>query len=326
MADGDLATKAPESDATASERNPGAESVIPGDSLAQQGPSMGDHCTTDRPTPAGELPTGELTKIGDVDVYITKPADYPHAPSKLLLLLTGGTGIHSTNNQLQADKYAGEGFLVVMPDQFSGDPAPNSTTLVSPTENVSFLESVKLRVAETGKSFMIDMWLARQTPEKVMPILHKVIEGAKEEFADAIANGGGIYAAGYCFGGKYVLLLAGEQSDVGQVSKDEEQGVTKPGPYIKAGAIAHGTMVTREDLAGVKVPVSVVAVEDDSLFPPEILQAGKEFLKANSVEHEIETFTGVPHGFAVLGDYDDAKIKDAQQRAFGQMLGWIQRF
>lgn len=50
-------------------------------------------------------------------MYIAKPADYPHSPSKLLLLLTGGTGIHSTNNQLQADKYAGEGFLVVMPDQ-----------------------------------------------------------------------------------------------------------------------------------------------------------------------------------------------------------------
>lgn len=52
-----------------------------------------------------------------VKVYITKPSDYPHLPSKLLLLLSSGTGIHSKNNQLQADKYASEGFLVVMPDQ-----------------------------------------------------------------------------------------------------------------------------------------------------------------------------------------------------------------
>lgn len=51
-------------------------------------------------------------------MYVAKPADYPHAPSKLLLLLTGGTGIKSTNNQLQADKFASEGFLVVMPDQY----------------------------------------------------------------------------------------------------------------------------------------------------------------------------------------------------------------
>jgi hypothetical protein len=32
----------------------------------------------------------------------------------------------------------------------------------------------------------------------------------------------------------------------------------------------------------------------------------------------------VPHGFAVLGDYDDPKIKQSQSQAFGQMLGWIQ--
>jgi dienelactone hydrolase len=52
-------------------------------------------------------------------VYVAKPADYPHAPSKLLLLLTGGTGMQSTNNQLQADKFASEGFLVIMPDQYA---------------------------------------------------------------------------------------------------------------------------------------------------------------------------------------------------------------
>jgi dienelactone hydrolase len=53
-----------------------------------------------------------------VDVYVAKPADYPHAPCKLLLLLTGGTGIHSSNNQIQADKFAAEGYVVVMPDQY----------------------------------------------------------------------------------------------------------------------------------------------------------------------------------------------------------------
>lgn len=102
---------------------------------------------------------------------------------------------------------------------------------------------MKLRAAETAKSFLIDMWLARQTPDKVLPILHKVVEGAKEEFADAVANGEGIYAVGYCFGGKYVAMLASDLPDTvawGQAVKDEEQGVVKTGPLIKAGAFAHG--------------------------------------------------------------------------------------
>ena len=90
---------------------------------------------------------------------------------------------------------------------------------------------------------MLDMWLARQTPEKVVPLLRKVIEGAKEEFGDAVASGGGIYAVGYCFGGKYVLILAAEDAfgaTAKQPPKDEEQAVTKEGPTIKAGAVAHG--------------------------------------------------------------------------------------
>lgn len=157
---------------------------------------------------------------------MSKPVDYPHSPSKLLLLLTGGTGIKSTNNQLQADKYASEGYVVVMPDQFAGDPAPNSVTDTNAAEesNPSIIEKIKVGAAETAKSFLIDMWLARHTSEKVLPILHRVLDTAKDEYADAVANGGGIYAAGYCFGAKYVLMLAGGQP-----------------PTIKVGAIAHGT-------------------------------------------------------------------------------------
>lgn len=55
--------------------------------------------------------------LNEVEAYVAKPADYPHSPSKLLLLLTGGTGILSKNNQIQADKFAAEGYVVVMPDQ-----------------------------------------------------------------------------------------------------------------------------------------------------------------------------------------------------------------
>ncbi|KAF2661657.1 alpha/beta-hydrolase [Lophiostoma macrostomum CBS 122681] len=328
MADDEVATKAPESDAQQAPTGPEAQSVFPGDTKAQEGASMGEHCTTDRPTPSGEVPTGELSKLGGVECYIAKPSDYPHSPSKLLLLLTGGTGVKSTNNQLQADKYASEGFLVVMPDQFEGDPAPNSVDMTKIEQETSWLESVKLKTAEGIKSFMIDMWLARHTPEKVLPILHKVIEGAKDEFADAVANGGGIYGVGYCFGAKYILILAGltpNPASWGQpATQDVEQAAVKKEPAIRAGAVAHGTMVTKEELEAIQAPVYIAAVKDDPLFPEdEVLTPGRRALEKNSVEHEIQVFEGVPHGFAVLGDYDDPKIKQSQVQAFDQMIGWI---
>ena len=57
-----------------------------------------------------------------------------------------------------------------------------------------------------------------------------------------------------------------------------------------------GTMIDKEDIAAVKAPVSMVCIEDDSLFPDEVREAGKEALDKSGVEHEVEVYSGVPHG------------------------------
>jgi len=148
----------------------------------------------------------------------------------------------------------------------------------------------------------------------------------KDEYADAIANGGGIYAAGYCFGAKYVIMMAGDHIELvihGQNVKDTEAGMVTKGPLIKAGAIAHATLVTEDDLLAITAPLTMVCVENDQLFPTHILEEGRKHLQANNVEHEIKTYQGVPHGFAVVGEYQDARIKEAQGAAFDQMLAWL---
>lgn len=188
-----------------------------------------------------------------------------------------------------------------MPDLFRGDPAPNpsaagaSELLAAEAEAAasgSFLDRFKVKALETAKSFLIDMWLARHTQERVMPVLRGVLEGAKGEFADAVRFGGGVYAVGYCFGARYVILLAREGKKKGE--GDEEAGVEEP--LVKAGALAHATLVSKDDFAGLRAPLSVVCVEDDPLFPDEVRIAGEEYMSANGVEHEVQVYPGVPHG------------------------------
>ncbi|KJZ71069.1 hypothetical protein HIM_09541 [Hirsutella minnesotensis 3608] len=315
MADADNATKAPESDAHDA-------APAPEDSIAQPGPVVGEHCVTDRPTPSGQSATGEIIKLSNIDVYISKPADYPHTPSRLLLLLTGGTGIRSTNNQIQADKYASAGFLVLMPDLFDGDTAPAATAIAD--DSSSLLEQFKLKTVEVTKSFMIDMWLARTTADKVMPILHSVIDAARDQYADAVKQGGGIYAVGYCVGGRFVLLLAQETAPAQQQGGDEESAPPAKGPYIKAGAVAHAASVVPDDFHNLKAPLSLVCIEDDPLFPNAVRAAGEDAMSKANLEHEVQVYPGVPHGFAVVGAYADASIGDAQATAYEQMLKWIQ--
>jgi len=123
------------------------------------------------------------------------------------------------------------------------------------------------------------------------------------------------------------LLLAGEKPETaalwGQAVKDEEAPTEKKGPYIKAGAIAHATLVGKEDFEGTKAPLAFICVENDQLFPDEVKEYGENHLKENSIETEFKTYGGVPHGFAVVGEYEDVKIKETQVQAFDQMLAWL---
>lgn len=336
MASEDVATRAPENDA-AEDQSRETTSLFPNDTPAQSGPTMGEHCTTDRPlAPSAKQPSGEITTLNGVECYVSKPADYPHAPSRLLLLLTGGTGLHSTNNQLQADAYAAKGYLTVMPDQFAGDPAPKTTTAAtssdSSNQEISIIERVKMGIAETAKSFRIDLWLARHTAEKVLPILHKALEGAKEAYADAVANGAGVYGVGYCFGAKYILLLLGRHPDdvaKGQAVTESlgEAGNSEVETKLKAGAIAHGTLVTREDLAAVRAPVMMICIPNDPLFPDEVRKAGMTSLTKNLATMENSyrelVYEGVPHGFAVVGEYEDEHIRSSQKKAFEEMCEFL---
>lgn len=270
-------------------------------------PSLSQHCTTDRPLPSSlaQAPSGQITQYHDnIKIYISKPSDYPTSPARLLLFLTNGAGVDSVNNQYHADMFARQNYVVVMPDLFAGDAAPNtkpSEHTLSDEASASWLETIKLKAAETVKAFSLDLWLARQTPEKVLPIIHGVLAQAKEEFADAVAHGGGVYAVGYCFGGKYVLTLAGERAASVMTGQEAtgataEDGMVKRGPEIKAGVCAHGTMVSREDLQDIKAPVSLICVENDSLFPADVLEDGKKWLQEHRIDHEVEVYKDVPHG------------------------------
>lgn len=218
-----------------------------------------------------------------------------------------------------------------MPDLFDGDVAPNSTTVDAEqaAEGTSnFLDNFKIKDVETAKSFLIDMWLARHTEEKVTPILHKVLDGAKDEFADAVSNGGGVYAVGYCFGGKYILQLAAERKPVvgggyfgvaAQPPADEEAGAAAVnyGPFIKAGALAHATLVAREDFAGIKAPVSLVCVDNDPLFPDDVRTFGEDALTKASVAHEVQVYPGVPHGKLFAIPRPVLRLADMCQRFCG---------
>lgn len=130
------------------------------------------------------------------------------------------------NAQLIADQFAANGYFVVMPDLFQGDP-------------------VKLNRPE---DFDIMAWLQKGGPEgkghlpdQVDPIVEKTLAYVKEQGAKKIG------AVGYCFGGKYVarFLAKGKGVDVGYtahpsfVDEEEIKGMTGPLSIAAAGTFKY---------------------------------------------------------------------------------------
>jgi len=264
--------------------------------------AMGDHCTRNPPLDASERSSGEIVKLGKTETYVSKPANTSHT-TRLLVLLTNGVGVHSVNNQVQADHFAKAGYFVVMPDLFDGDPAPNGANVATAEEEQpSLLDQIKMQVVGGIKEFMIDMWLARHTPENTMPTIEKVLEAVGEEYGDKeYSSSHGISVVGYCFGGKYALRLA---------ARDD----------VSVAAVAHGTMISKGDFVGVKCPITFACVENDPLFPDEIREEGIKFL---NTEHELKVYKGVPHGFAVYGSYPDQHIKSSQEEVYDQFIEFL---
>lgn len=68
-------------------------------------------------------PLGSQTKIGPVQVYESGTQESSQHERGLLLLLPDGFGL-ARHNQILADRFAGEGWHVIVPDYYEGQNKP----------------------------------------------------------------------------------------------------------------------------------------------------------------------------------------------------------
>ena len=102
---------------------------------------------------------------------------------------------------------------------------------------------------------------------------------------------------GYCYGAKYVI-----------------QNLSSSG-FLDAGAVAHPSFVSIEEVKEIKRPLIISAAETDSIFPPELRhQTEDELAKLNGVRYQVDLFSGVTHGFAVRGDINNPIVKYAKEK------------
>jgi dienelactone hydrolase len=95
---------------------------------------------------------------------------------------------------------------------------------------------------------------------------------------------------------------------------------------IDAVSTAHPSLLDKSEIEGVKMPVQILAPENDFAYTEELKKHTLETLPKTGVQWEYIYFPGMNHGFAARGDPSDQKQKDALERAKRSAVNFFNEF
>ncbi|KZT52814.1 alpha/beta-hydrolase [Calocera cornea HHB12733] len=247
-------------------------------------------------------PTGTVEKIADLDVYVSKPKDGSKA--KTILFIADIFGWNTPNARLLADEYANAGFYVYVPDFFKGDNISHDMLqTIAPREPH---KRSTLQVAADNASTMATFgpWAVRHREAVVKPLMDEFIKFLR---TDPLT--GKIGAVGFCWGGRYALVLAGEGS-------------------VDAAVANHPSMASEADFLSITKPTQINVGTNDIFLPNETVEQVKAALaeKKSDLPFEINVFQDAVHGFAVRGDISDAKEKENKEASANATLRWFNKY
>lgn len=115
-------------------------------------------------------------------------------------------------------------------------------------------------------------------------------------------------AVGYCFGGWAGFRLGGASKLVDVVS------------------VGHPSLLTKEDIDGITVPVQVLAPEIDPVYTPELKLHTFQTVPARGVPLDYQHFPGVVHACLVRGDERKPGEQAAMIRGKNALVAWQSQF
>ncbi|KAE9368109.1 dienelactone hydrolase family protein [Stipitochalara longipes BDJ] len=230
-------------------------------------------------------PSGTVTTIQGLPEYVTRPTG---TPKGLIVLIPDIFGWEISNCRLLADAYAKEGgFLVYLPNFMNG-----------------FIPSA-------GAMHAMELFLA-PSPSIFTTIFNKPFWLLRHCGKDPETNTLKIGSAGFCWGGKYTILLS-QQPDL-----------------IDAAFTAHPSkMKVPEAWDKVQKPLSVAIGDVDTGIKIDMAKDVKTLLEGESKpkgQNEVVIYAGAKHGFAARADRKDEGQTKSAGEAFQQAIAWFTKW
>ncbi|GAB7354854.1 hypothetical protein MBLNU459_g5230t1 [Dothideomycetes sp. NU459] len=188
------------------------------------------------------------------------------------------------NLRLLADHYAKEADATVyLPDFFGGE-------VVAPET----LEDEKKRA-----EFDVMAFIGRNNKEIRGPSIFAVAKELKKEYKK-------IGAIGFCYGGWAVFQLGAKGNNL-----------------VDAISTAHPSLLTKEEIQSIDVPVQIMAPETDPMLTPELKEFCNATIPTLGVPYQYDYYPGLVHGFAVRCDPSNAVQKAGLERSKNAAVSWF---
>jgi dienelactone hydrolase len=209
-------------------------------------------------------------------------------PERAILLIHDALGWTFPNARLLADHYAREiDATVYLPDFFDGEILPFEPILAGRFHEVDFAGFLARNARAIREPEIIDAArVLRQRYKK-------------------------LGAIGFCYGGWACFRLGAKGHDPSLVDA------------ISAG---HPSLLTKQDIDEVAVPVQMLAPEHDVPYPADMKVYTFETVMKNGVPLEYVHFPGVEHGCLVRGDAAHKGEREAMARAKDAAVNWFKQW
>jgi len=248
-------------------------------------------------------PTGADEVLNGVACYVARPVS--GQATKAIVLAADVFGFTFTNVRLLADRYASTGLLAVVPDMQNGDSVSFSSVAFLLTPATGFLDRLGRFVTALYRVPQLLAWVARHNDAVTLPPLTAVLEHLRASGVSRVA------CLGYCFGGRYSVLVGG-----------------KTGQLVDVAMAAHPVGLKPGDFQALRVPTLILCAEKDHTFGPAAVKAAQAAAAKRGAEApclQFRTYMGTTHGFASRGNEVDAVERAAMEQAFGDSAAFLEK-